>query len=75
MKSEQNTCKWHLYLFKLKFLLWYFHVMGDMHFKSLDYPYSLVSVRERSFFMRERGLVGFGGGSPKKKIGLKGGAM
>ena len=30
-------------------------------------------IRDRSFFMREGGLVGFGGGH-SKKIGLKGGA-
>ena len=31
-------------------------------------------IRDRSFFMREGGLVGFGGGGHLKKIGLKGGA-
>ena len=30
-------------------------------------------VRDRSFFMREEGLVGFGGGGHSKKIGLNGG--
>ena len=33
-----------IYLFKLKFLPWHFHVRGDMHFESLDYPHSHVSV-------------------------------
>ena len=42
MISKQN--KGHSYLFKLKFLPWHFHVRGDMHFKSLDYPHSHVSV-------------------------------
>ena len=32
-----------------------------------------VYIRDRSFFMRKGGLVGFGGGGPLKKIGLKGG--
>ena len=31
-------------------------------------------LRDRSFFMRKGGLVGFGGGGALKKIGLKGGA-
>ena len=33
-----------------------------------------VRLRDRSFFMRDGGLVGFGGGGHSKKIGLKGGA-
>ena len=32
------------------------------------------AFRDRSFFMREVGLVGFGGGGPLEKIGLKVGA-
>ena len=42
MISKQN--KRHSYLFKLKFLSWHSHVRGDMHFESLDYPHSHVSV-------------------------------
>ena len=42
MISKQN--KRHSYLFKLEFLSWHSHVRGDMHFKSLDYPHSHVSV-------------------------------
>ena len=34
---------------------------------------NFAGLRDRSFFMREGGLVGFGGGH-LKKIGLKGGA-
>ena len=36
---------------------------------------ALEKLRDRSFFMREGGLVGFGGGVSPKKIGLKEGAM
>ena len=35
---------------------------------------TIRSFRDRSFFMREGGLVGFGGGH-SKKIGLKGGGQ
>ena len=35
---------------------------------------NFAGLRDRSFFMREGGLVGFGGGGHLKKIGLKGGA-
>ena len=38
------------------------------------YSKGFSRLRDRSFFMREGGLVGFGGGGHSKKIGLKGGA-
>ena len=36
---------------------------------------SELGLRDRSFFMSMGGLVGFGGGTTRKKMALKGGGL